>query len=102
MAFRLLTSQLTIGVHDGLDGFTEAHARLIERAFLDVAPRQFLDVADPPLAHLLEHAGIAVFHTIHCRTGARAAVAVIAWQRRFPARGRCGRVFQLLINRQGQ
>src|SRR5687768_3989460 len=63
MAFRLLPRQFAISVHNGLHGLSKAHASLIERALLNVAPRQLLDVSDPPVADLLEHAGITVLHT---------------------------------------
>jgi hypothetical protein len=63
VTFRFPPGQLSVGLNDELDRFLQALARLVKRVLLHVAARQLLDVPDPPVAHLLEHSGVAILHS---------------------------------------
>ncbi len=54
MALELAPCRLPVGLKDGRDGLTKALAALLKALALGIAPRQLLDVTDPPLPISLE------------------------------------------------
>jgi hypothetical protein len=62
VAFRFTPGELSVRLDDEVDGLFEALSSLVERALLDVAAWQLVDAPDPPLAHALEHARVAILH----------------------------------------